>query len=148
MADATVRWVATLSNGDTIAEQSGEWVEIPGQRKPWVRLTQFAAKNGYYLTSLRLNVDGRTIHMPRANFDRFAMNETSLAPLFYSLQYHMEADGLFGSGDEKQSKFIDLAAHYPEGIAVHYIQELGEQSNSWVLLTKDAQRMAPTPLKK
>jgi hypothetical protein len=34
MADAEIKWVATLSNGDTVAEKSGEWQEISGQRKP------------------------------------------------------------------------------------------------------------------
>ncbi len=130
MADADIKWVATLSNGDTVAEKSGEWQEVPGQRTPWVRFAKFAAEKDLFLTSLRLNIDGRTVHMPRINFDRFAMNETSLAPLFYSLQYHMEADMLGGGGIEKETRFIDLAAHYPEGVAVHYIQEMGDQNNS------------------
>lgn len=149
MADANIKWVATLSNGDTVVEKSGEWVEIPGERKPWVRLTQFVGKEGLHLTSLRLNIDGRTVHMPRMNFDRFAMNDVSVAPLFYSLQYHMEVE-MMGSGGafEKEARFIDLAAHYPEGMAVHFIQEIGEQNNSWIVVSKDAVRMATTPLNK
>lgn len=86
--------------------------------------------------------------MPRANFDRFAMNEVNVAPLFYSLQYHMEADMLSSGGIEKESRFIDVAAHYPEDLAVHFIQEIGDQNNSWILVTKDATRMATTPLRK
>jgi hypothetical protein len=82
------------------------------------------------------------------NFDRFALHEISIAPLFYSLQYHMEAEMLGGEAFEKESRFIDVAAHYPEGVAVHFIQELGEQNNSWIVVSKDAQRMATTPLRK
>ena len=37
---------------------------------------------------------------------------------------------LGGGGIEKETRFIDLAAHYPEGVAVHYIQEMGDQNNS------------------
>ena len=144
MADARVRWVATLSDGSTVVEDSGEFVEVPGERKPWVKLCSYLGGNGLHLTSLRLNFKGRTIHLPRANFDRFAYNEISRAPLFYSLQYHHEAIMDQGFAIQEEEDFIDLAAHYPNNLAVHYIQSL-DKENSWVVVTDSHNAMAGTP---
>src|SRR5581483_5302824 len=92
--DTSVRWVATLSDGTTAVEHSGKWQIRSGERKPWIRLCEFANTNGQHLTSLRLNSRGRTIHLPREKFDRFSMNERSKAPDHYSVQYHLEVDDL------------------------------------------------------
>jgi hypothetical protein len=144
MADAQeVRWIATLSDGTTAVEHSGEWQIIPGQRKPWVRFCEFAAKNKLHLTSLRLNFKGRTIHMPRSKFDRFDMNVRNRAPLSYSLQYHIEAE-MDELGAVSQQEFIDLASHYGD-FTVHYVQELGVGNNSWVIVTDDDQPLAESP---
>lgn len=142
MADADVRWVATLSDGSTAVEHSGEYQIVPGERKPWVRLCEFAAENDLHLTSLRLNYKGRTVHMPRPKFDRFDFNENNRAPLSYSLQYHLEGE-MNDDGSFSQVHFIDLAAHY-EQLTVHFIQELGG-SNSWVLVTEGDVPLAETP---
>lgn len=139
----TVRWVATLSNGETAVEHSGEYTLEPGQRMPWVRLCEFLAQNDLHLTSLRLNFKGRTIHMPRANFDRFDMSK-SRPPLFYALEYKLEAemgdDGTFG----ESKRFIDLIAFY-DNFEVHYLQDLQEGNNSWVVVTQGYLPMAQTP---
>lgn len=43
----------------------------------------------------------------------------------------MEAEMMGGEGVMgKQTRFVDMAAHYPEGLAVHFIQEIGDQNNS------------------
>jgi hypothetical protein len=141
-----VKWVATLSDGTTAVEHSEDWKIIEGQRKPWVRLCQFAAEEGLHLTSLRLNFRGRTIHMPRMAFDRFDMNEQSLAPKFYSLQYHIEGEFL-DNGGFSQVDFVDLAAHY-DGYVVHYIQDVSDGNTSWVVVTDESREaLAPTPRK-
>ena len=142
----TIRWIATLSDGNTAVDQTGEWTEIPGERKPWVRLCDFAAKNKLHLTSLRLNVDGKTIHMPRDAWDRFDMNETAKTPDFYSLTYHIEGE-LGDGGITNVEKFIDLAAHF-DGFAVHYLQNMTNPNVSWVLVTDVSGRMATTPHRK
>lgn len=144
MANAEVTWVATLSDGSTVAEHTGEYQHIPGERTPWVRLTQFAAKNKLYITSLRLNFRGRTIHMPRPNFGRFGLNKVSRAPLFYSLNYMVEGEM---SGDEliHQTTFVSLVAHYSD-FDVHYIQDTEEGNNSWVLVTEGYNPAAPSPI--
>lgn len=142
MTDAEeVRWIATLSDGTTAVEHTGEYKIVPGERKPWVRLTKILAENDLHLTSLRLNFRGRTVHMPRPNFDRFSLGDVNAAPSFYSLQYFLEAE----IGDEmKQNHFTDLVAHYDD-FQVHYIQDLEDGNTSWVVATKNFQPMAPTP---
>lgn len=142
MSDAQGKWIATLSDGTTAVENHGEWVVRPGERKPWVRLTQFAADTGLHLTSLRLQFRGRTIHMPRPKFDRFSMDQTSLEPDFYSLQYHVEVDNVLGSSE--QNLFVDLAAHFGD-ITVHHIQDVTEGNNSWVVVTRGHKVLAPSP---
>lgn len=147
MTDADIKWIATLSDGTTAVEHTGEYKIIPGERKPWVRLVSFAGKNGLYLTSLRLNIRGRTIHMPRHDFDKFNLGSKNVAPLFYSLNYiiegTMEADG----GGLIQDNFIDLVSHYPT-YDVHYIQDITTGNNSWVTVTQGFTPNAPSPLRK
>lgn len=144
MTDADVRWVVTLNNGTTAVEHSGDYQVVPGERKPWVRLCEFAAENDLHITSLRLNFRGRTIHMPRSKFDRFGLDEKNIAPLYYALEYKMEAemgaDGAFGD----QKHYIDLIALYPQ-FEVHYIQDLQDGNTSWVSVTQGHNPMAISP---
>lgn len=136
----TIQWVATLSSGETFVEHSGDYKVIPGQRTPWVRLCQFVQEKGEHLTSLRLNYNGRTIHMPRSNFDRFGLGETNCEPDSYSLQYHIE--GEIDNGDMlKQTLFVDLAAHYGE-MTIHYIQDVTNGTIGWIVVSKNTERMA------
>lgn len=148
MADADIKWVATLSDGSTAVEHVGEYKVIPGERKPWVRLVNFAAKNGLHLTSLRLNSRGRTIHMPRLAFDKFGMVGTkSVDPLFYSLNYIIEGSMDANGGVFQQESFVDLVTHYPK-FDVHFIQDLDKGNNSWVTVTENYTPNAPSPLPK
>lgn len=130
-------WIATVSDGTTATEHTGEWKIIPGKRKPWVRLVEKLAADGNHLTSLRLCINGRVIHLPRPGNNRFA----SRPPLYYSLCYHAEIDDIFGTPVERH--FVDLAAHYDD-FAVHYIQDASEGTTSWITVTgPDA--LAPSP---
>ena len=146
MSDADIKWIATLSNGATAVEHSGEYSIIPGERKPWVRLTEFLTINNLHLTSLRLNFRGRTIHMPRENFDRFSLNALSRSPSFYSLQYFLEGEMGLTGGITEQRHYIDLVAHF-DTFEVHYVHDLEDGNTSWVLVTENFESMAPTPRK-
>lgn len=133
MDNLNVKWIATLSDGQTAAEHSGEWTIKPGERKPWVRLCEYCKENGLYITSLRLNFNGKTVHMPRFNFDRFALNDLSRNPTHFSVQYHLEVDDLWGAQDAKQ--FISLTAYF-QGYEVHYFSDVADGNNSWVVVTE------------
>lgn len=138
-------WVVTLSNGETAVEHTGNWSEIPGERKPWVRLCNYAGKNGYHLTSLRLNIDGKTIHLPKERLSRFVFGEgKEVAPISYSLSYIIEAemggDGSFGA----EKKFVDLTSHF-EDFEVHYVHDITDNNVSWVAVTRGSKAMAESP---
>jgi hypothetical protein len=142
MSDADLKWVATLSDGSTAVEHEGEYTEVPGERKPWVRLVQFAGTNDLHLTSLRINFRGRTVHMPRSKFERFGYE--AVAPLSYSVQYHAEVEMDTEGVLKNQSRYIDLAAHFPQ-YSVHYIQDIEDGNNSWVLITQNDTPLAESP---
>jgi hypothetical protein len=135
-------WVATLSDGTTAVEKQGQWSMKSGERLPWVRLCYFAADNDLHLTSLRFNYKGRTIHLPRERFAKFSMEDRSRAPSHYSVQYHLEVDDLL-SGSADDTMFVDLAAHYDD-FAVHYIQDMTNGNDSWIVVT-DPNALAPSP---
>lgn len=135
------KWICTLSDGSTAVEDSGNWQVVPGQRKPWVRVTEFAAQEGLHVTSLRLNIGGRTIHMPRDKFEKFDLQ--GLSPDHYSVSYHLEVDKV-GTRAEAITDFISLAAHYPD-FTIHYIQDTSTGNNSWVAVTKPHEALAPSP---
>lgn len=141
MSNADFRWVATTSDGTTYVEHTGEYVLKPGERMPWVRLTRDLAAKGEYITSLRLNFKGRTIHMPRPNFGKFGLDDKVRSPLFYSLQYMIERDM---GGEMVDTEFVDLIAHYPT-FEVHYVQDTTDGNNSWVIVTEGSPTMAPSP---
>lgn len=144
MSDDTAIWVATTSKGNTYTEHTGQFRLVPGERRPWVKLTEILGRESEYLTSLRLNYKGRTVHLPRLNFDRFDLNEVSRAPLSYSLCYHIEGTMDFDGGGLKQATFIELSAHY-EDFVVSYIQDITGGNVAWIVVTDDRRVMAETP---
>lgn len=132
------RWVATISDGTVATELEGEWTIIPGERKPWVRLCQKLHQEGTWITSLRLNVNGQTIHLPRQN-NKFE----SEPPLYYDVCYHAEIDDIFG--DRTQKDYVDIGAFY-DTFSVHYIHEIGN-NNAWVTINKKP-ALNPSPERK
>lgn len=141
--DAKATWVATLSDGDTAVERVFPFDEREGERTPWVRLCNYASEEGLFLTSLRLNYNGRTIHMPRDNFNKFGYDGLTLTPTHYSLSYHIEGDLRLDGTPMEQSLFVDMAAHYEE-FTVHFIQGI-TNGNSWVTVTSGDKPLAPSP---
>src|SRR6476469_8851193 len=139
-------WVATLSDGSTVTEHTGDFKILEGERKPWIRLCRFLGSNHLWLTSLRFNYRGLTIHMPRTKLDKFGMENRVKPPLYYALQYHHEAEMTMGGAVQEEWSYVDLAAHYQD-FAVHYIQDATNGDNSWIVVT-DPDAIAPTPRNK
>lgn len=53
------RWIASLSNGETIFED-----DTKGQLPAWVRLASYVKENKLAITNLRLQVSGQEISLP------------------------------------------------------------------------------------
>lgn len=137
-----IRWVATLSNGDKAVEYSGEYQIVPGERKPWVRLTQFLVEKDLSLVSLELDVEGKKVSLPATDFNRFGLGDFNYIPLHYSLQYHIEGE-FDQTGIFTQANYVDIVAHYQD-FAVHYIQNLNG-GDAYITVTQGFEPMAPTP---
>lgn len=147
MFDEAPKFVATLSDGSTVVQDEGHWTEVPGERKPWIRLCEFTAKEGLTVTSLRLNFNGKTIHLPKERMDRFKFNDTNMKPLKYSLCYHVEVDDVFTGGGTEE-KFIDLAAHY-DTFTLHYINNITNDDEAYIVVSSNTEPLVPesdTPL--
>jgi hypothetical protein len=142
MAGLRVQWIATLSNGETLAEHFGDYTETPGERKPWVRLCKYLAENDLHLESLHLNVNGHIITMPSASFNKFGI-DNSLSPHSYSLQYYLEGE-IDEVGQLTNQRFIDLIAHF-ESYDVHHINDLQNGNENWIVVTPSTSTLAPTP---
>lgn len=129
-------FVATLSNGATVAEHQSEWIIIEGERKPWVRLGDYLLKNKLYLTSLRYNGNGQTYHAPKLD-TRF--EKGGLHPDWYSLEYIFEhEEGASGASD---TLLVDIGAYYGD-MSMHTIIEIGGQRTVWTQVRKGHRAMA------
>ena len=53
------RWIATLSNGQTVYQNC-----IEGRKSAWTRLREYVEQNKLHITSLRLQALGHTITLP------------------------------------------------------------------------------------
>jgi len=139
----TVVWAATLSSGEEAVEEIGEWTVRPNERSPWVRLTQFTAQEGLHLVSLRVKVGNRIVNMPSLKPDKFPYLK-DIKPLFYSLNYYLEVDEVFGAN--KESHYVDLVSHYQDFV-VHFIQNTNTEEEGWIVITDTAEPpLAPSPL--
>lgn len=141
-----IRWVANTSDGRQVVELEGEYIIKEGARKPWVRFCDDLARNGHFITGLRLwlqNEDGqRIVNMPRPT-GRF--NPDAMPPDYYSLEYIAEVDDVMGNAT--QDDFIAVAAHYGS-ISVHFIQQVNDSANSWVEVRHNYRALAASPQRK
>lgn len=139
-----VKWLVSLSNGETFFEGKGKFVEIAGQRSPWQRLLSYTAQSKTTITSLSLYTDeGQTFNLPSAgNNPKFAPFRALEKPIDYAVRRHI-ANEASGSQDENGVKvgamkmsdwFTSIVAIYP----THELQLWVDNQNTkncWVLVT-------------
>lgn len=133
-------WVATLSDGTQEWEHEGEYEVLPGERLPWVRLTENLRDRDQHLVSLDLVIDGKWIHLPSREWSQFSTGKI-LLPIFYSLSYIVESEILMGI--QHSESYIDVVAHF-ENFQVHLIVN-AEDEETWIQVSEDFNPMAPTP---
>lgn len=62
-----VLWTVGLSNGETIAEEKGNFQTVEGELSPWQKLLSYCAEKGVTITSLSLYTkDGMRWNLPSA----------------------------------------------------------------------------------
>ena len=75
-----VLWTVSLSNGETLYENKGNFQMIEGALSPWQRLLSYLAETGTYITSMSLYTDdGKRWNLPSLGRDP-KFHEFSVAP--------------------------------------------------------------------
>lgn len=106
-------------------EGTGEFTQIDGDRKPWMKLAQLQRP----VVALALWVDGRYVYCPHGHTSKFDL--VGVQPSWFALYYHLEVDDVFG--EAKQTHYVDVAAGYPRYV-VHTVVE-AQSGQTWVMVT-------------
>lgn len=127
-----VSFLAQLSNGQTVRENTEEYEVRPGERKPWVRFVEYLEKSNLTIQNLALVSGDQVLHLPMADKEK--------GPKFYSLQY---ITTLEISDKTEVCNLVDVAAHYDD-FELHLIQDL-DGNGGYVEITKGTEALAPSP---
>lgn len=135
-----VLFIAGLSNGETAAEEKGNYQTITGELSPWQRLQRYIADNGVEITSLSLYTrDGKRWTLPSIT-DRPKFHEFSTARKPVELKFFRKAAMEGNSPKELQEApktelHAVIEAQYDDGSKLQvWVDE--ETGNSWSLTTK------------
>lgn len=142
-----VKWQVSLSNGETLYEDKGDYEIIPGQESPWQRLQTHLSETGATITSLSLYTDdGRTFNLPSAGknpkFAEFAQIE---APLDFDMCRKIaretdmtgKKDGSLQAQNHRVSEwFTIIKAIYEDYTLEVWVDELNI-NNCWSLVKEN-----------
>jgi hypothetical protein len=134
MKTHNVRWAVSLSNGDTVYEEKGDYQTIDNELSPWQRLVKFIEENKLHITSLALYTeDGRRFNLPSAgNNPRFKAFDESKKPIIYKMFRRIGFDVI--GKDQKEEIFTIAQAEYEDGVKLQvWVDE--QNFNSWTLVT-------------
>lgn len=142
---AKVRFIASLSNGETIIEGKGDFEYIDGQQSPWLRLVRHAVDKQLEITSLALfTPDGRTFTLPsRGKNPKFKAFLDSEKPIDYQIERKLSREMVMGKPVNNKSPIQSqkIVGHYTVGVAIFpdkrvevWVDE-GDTRNSWFLTT-------------
>lgn len=137
----TVLWNVSLSNGETIYEEKGEYQTIPGELSPWNRLLAYIEKNNLKITSLALYTEsGRRFNLPSAGnnpkFHAFSLVEQ---PVKYKMFRKAAGDVMRPTTGqdaiiENAELYIVAEAEYANGSKLHVWVD-NKTHNSWSVIT-------------
>ncbi len=125
------RWVAGLSNGETIMEGKGNFTEIKGRLSPWRRLDQYMMIKKVKMTSLSIHMDGRIYNLPSLN------TENGGEQILSYNHYRRIIGDISESGDTKLRKqYIGIEAVYKKYKLQILVDESGKNKSAWTNLIK------------
>lgn len=129
LPESKIKWIAGLSNGETLIEGEGVVAYTPGELSPWWKLQEYLKKNELTINSFYLAGGGKHFNLPSMN-PRFK-GET---PEDYNCFRRVIADGVFGGG--KIDEFYTCAeAIYKEYKIQLYVNEF-DLNKVWINLVK------------
>lgn len=141
-----VKWQVSLSSGETLFEEKGDFISVPGELSPWNKLLKYIEDNSLTITSLSLYTDdGRTFNLPSLGKNpKFRAFDLAVKPCKFALERKYATDV-----DDKDNadRFTTVNAWYDLG----YCNEFGNVSlklsiwvdenntnNCWTLVTMEA----------
>lgn len=103
-----VRWIASLSNGETIFED-----KKPGERSAWERLAEYIRINNLAITRLRLQIDNLEVPLPSKSIGYIQKKKFISTGAHSQLQYcvgHVEKSGkaLLHYVSEDRSSYTEI----------------------------------------
>jgi len=133
-----VRWIVSLSNGETLYEERGNFKTIKGELSPWQRLLSYIAENELEIRSISLvhSETGRRYHVPSAGSSpKFHAFATAPKPIDYKFFRKIGADVLKGGviDPDKADHFSVIEAVYSDNRVQLWVDE--KNGNCWTLLT-------------
>lgn len=134
METRNILWAASLSNGQTLHEEKGEYKTIAGELSPWQRLLCHIKANNLTITSLSLySADGHTWNLPSAGknpkFHAFAAAPQPVGYRFFrKAAKDVRNDGTDAAWDDL---YTCIEAKYETGTLQVWVSEEG---NAWSVL--------------
>ena len=136
METQNVKWIASLSNGETIHEGKNEYEFKENELSPWQRLLKHIDKKKLMITSLALYTDkGQRWNLPSAgNNPRFKIFLETEKPIGYKFFRKVGAD-VFSGTITKQDDFAVIEAVYPNYKLQIWVKDIYPYP-SWSLVNK------------
>ena len=122
--NTSVRWVAGLSNGETLVEGKGVVEEVKGEDSPWHKLQEYLRENDLRIQSFGLWADDKHFNLPSVK-PKFG----GLIPVEYNCFRFIAGDILVGGGNSEH--YICAEAIYP-GYKVQLWVDLMDTNKSWL----------------
>lgn len=125
-----VKWKVSLSNGETLYEEKGDYLRLDGQLSPWMRLKKYIEDNNLTITSLALYTDNaQSYNLPsNGKNPKFHQFESVIKPYKYDF-YRVVGHDVQSTEEEK---FAVIEAYYKYTILQIWTSESNPE-NSWSL---------------
>ena len=130
-----IKWVASLSNGETLYEGKGDYKKVSGELSPWQKLKQHLDNENLRITSLALySDDGRRFNLPSTGTNpKFRAFSQAEKPESYRFFRQVGVDVKNGQ-KENEEHFAVIQAEYADGKKLQVWVRDHKPHESWVLI--------------
>ncbi len=111
----SIRFKASLSNGENFVEGKGDYAFIPGELSPLLRLYKYVQDNGLQITGVSIEARGTEHHLPSvAKNPRFKTFAETPPPKRY-LMYRKKGVDMVRGQAQREDRFLVAEAFYTAG---------------------------------
>lgn len=125
LKESKLRWIAGLSNGETLIEGEGIVSRIDGEDSPWWKLQKYLEEKNLTINSFYLASGGQHFNLPSIN-PKFGGEK----PLGYNCFRRVRSDGLVGDTDNDE--FYTCAEAIYDGFKIQLYVDENDLNKSWV----------------